>query len=126
MDPTTDRTTKYVIGCLHAAHGVYMIAAGLGLGVFAWILPTLLVKVVDAGVIDPTDVPRVARQVIEHRHLMPLVALPVIAFGLLGMRRVPPAWLWVVLGYCALLAPAMMLVYTFIVTIGLLYSYQSL
>ena len=69
---------------------------------------------------------RSLRAVIEHRHLMPLVAIPVIAFGLLGMRRVPPAWLWVVLGYGSLLAPAMVLVYTFVVTIGLLYMFTPL
>jgi len=124
MDPTTTRTS--LIGWLHAAHGAYMIAAGLGLGVFAWILPTLLVKVVDSGVIDPTIVPRIARQVIDHRHVMPLVAIPVIAFGLMGIKRVRPAWLWVVLGYVSLLAPAMVFVYTFVVTIGLLYRYTPL
>ncbi len=124
MDPTTKRTS--LIGWLHAAHGTYMIATGLGLGLFAWILPTLLVKVVDSGVIDPAAVPRIARQVIDHRHLMPLVAIPVIAFGLMGIRRVPPAWLWVVLGYGSLLVPAFVLLYTFIVTIGLLYRFTPL
>ena len=124
MDPTTERTS--LVGCLHAAHGAYMIATGLGLGLFAWILPTLLVKVVDSGVIDPTVVPRIARQVIDHRHVMPLVAIPVIVFGLMGIKRVPPAWLWVVLGYVSLLAPAIVLVYTFVVTIGLLYRYTPL
>ncbi len=90
------------------------------------ILPTLLVKVVDSGVIDPTVVPRIARQVIDHRHLMPLVAIPVIAFGLMGIRRVPPVWLWVVLGYGSLLGPALVLLYTFLVTIGLLYKFTPL
>ncbi len=126
MDPSTERPSKSLIGCLHAAHGTYMIATGLGLGLFAWILPTLLVKVVDSGVIDPGAAPRIARQVIDHRHLMPLLAIPVIAFGLLGIRRVPPAWLWVVLGYGSLLVPAFVLLYTFIVTIGLLYRYTPL
>ena len=123
---TAERPSTTLVGCLHAAHGAYMIAVGLGLGLFAWILPTLLVKVVDSGVVDPTVLPGIARQVIDHPHLMPLVAMPVIVFGLMGIRRVPPAWLWVVLGYGSLLVPALVLVYSFVVTIGLLYRYTPL
>ena len=126
LDPIAERPSTSLIGCLHAAHGVYLIIAGLVLGLFTWIIPTLLVKVVDSGVVDPTIVPPVARLVIDHRHLAPLIAVPVIAFGLAGVRKIPPAWLWVVLGSVSLLLPTLLLLYTFVVTIGLLYRYTPL
>ncbi len=126
MGPIAERPSTSLIGRLHAAHGVYLIIAGLVLALFTWIIPTLLVKVIDSDVVDPTIVPPVARLVMDHRHLVPLVAVPAIAFGLAGVRRIPPAWLWVVLGSVSLLLPTLLLFYTFVVTIGLLYRYTPL
>ncbi len=126
LDPIAERPSTSLIGWLHAAHGVYLIIAGLVLALFTWIIPTLLVKVIDSDVVDPTNVPPVARLVIDHRHLVPLAAVPVIAFGLAGVRKIPPAWLWVVLGSVSLLLPTLLLLYTFVVTIGLLYRYTPL
>ncbi len=113
-------------GCLFAAHGLYMIGAGLALAAFGLILPTLLVKVVTSGVIDPGSVAPVARMVIDHRGLMPLIAAPAIVFGVLGVMKLRPHWLWAALGFLSILLPGVLLIYTFLATVGMLYQVNPL
>lgn len=122
MDEATRRSLKTAAGCLYAAHGVYMIAAGLALAAFAWIIPMLLVKVVHSDVIDPHAVPRSAMLAIDHRALMPLLAIPAIAFGVAGVCRLKPHWLWATLAFIALLLPGLFLIYVFMVTMAQLYQ----
>jgi hypothetical protein len=101
---------------------VYLILAGGALGFLSWFIPSMLVKVVNSDVIDPRSVPETARQVIAHRDSMPLLGLPVIIFGLMVINKVPWRWLWVLLGLLSMLLPMVLLIYTFIATIGLLYQ----
>ncbi len=108
-------------GCLYAAHGAYLIVAGLFLAAFSWIIPILLIKVVNSGVVEQRHLPDLARGVLEHRALMPLLALPCIVFGLLLVNKVPSRSVWLVLGLLSTAIPAGLLIYTFVVTIGLLY-----
>ena len=124
--PNQQKPFASLSGCLFSAHGLYTILAGAALAVFGWILPTLLVKVVDSGVFDPGSVAPVARQVIEHRSLMPLIALPAIVFGVLGVIKLPPHWLWAALGFLSILLPGVLLIYTFLATVGMLYQVNPL
>ncbi len=126
MDTTAERPAKTLIGWLFAAHGLYVIIAGAAVAVFAWIIPMLLVKVVNSDVIDPRSVPWAARLAIEYRALMPLIAAPAIACGVAGLCKIRPHWLWASLGFVALLAAAMFLLYTFIVTMAQLYQINPL
>ncbi len=120
MDAT--RPSQSVSGCLYAAHGAYMILAGLLLAVMCWLIPSLLAKVADSDVVDPDQLPALARWVLDTGDLMPLLALPVIVFGLIAVNKVRWPLLWVILGMVSMLLPAALLVYTFVVTIGLLYQ----
>ena len=126
MDSSAEQPVKSAIGCLAAAHGLYLVVAGLALAVFAWLIPMLLVKVVESDVIDPGSVPRAARLAIDNRGLMPIIAVPVIVFGVMGLCKVRPHWLWATLGLLALLLPGLFLLYTFLVTIAQLYQVNPL
>ncbi len=120
------RPSQSVSGCLYAAHGAYMILAGLILAVMCWLIPRLLAKVADSDVVDPDQLPALARWVLETGDLMPLLTLPVIVFGLIAVNKVRWPLLWVILGMVSMLLPAALLVYTFVVTIGLLYQMPEL
>ncbi len=124
--PAAEHPSHTVSGCLYAAHGAYMILAGLILAVMSWLIPLLLVKVVSSDVVDTDQLPRVARWMLERRELMPLLALPVIVFGLIAVNRVRWPLLWAILGLVSMLVPAALLVYTFVVSIGLLYRVQEI
>lgn len=126
MNAHEARPLSSLKGWLYAAHGIYLILAGLALAVFCWLIPTLLDKVVSPDVIDPGQVPALARGVIEHRALMPLTALPAVLLGVASVSKVPLRWLWVALGLLSLLAPTVILLYTFVVTVGQLYREQPL
>jgi hypothetical protein len=86
----------------------------------------LLVKVVASDIIDPQSVPGAARFAIDNRAVMPLLAAPAIAFGVAGICKIRPHWLWAALGFLALLLAAMFLLYTFIVTMAQLYQINPL
>ena len=124
--PTQQKPPARLSGCLFAAHGLYTIVAGIALAVFGWILPTLLVKVLDSGVFDPGDVAPLARLVIEYRHLMPLIAVPAIVFGVFGVTKLRPHWLWATLAFLSILLPGVLLIYTFLATVGMLYQTNPL
>jgi threonine/homoserine efflux transporter RhtA len=109
-------------GCFYIAHGIYLIGAGIAVGVFCWVIPYLLNQVATSSLIEPEQIPAAAWRVLEHRNLMPLLALPAVILGVVSLFKVPGRWLWVTLGAIALAAPAVILVYTFVVTIGLLYQ----
>lgn len=122
----TERPAQSAIGCLAAAHGLYLVVAGLALAVFSWLIPMLLVKVVESDVIDPQSVPRVARLAIDNRGLMPLLAVPAIVFGVMGLCKVRPHWLWASVGLLALLLPGLFLIYVFMVTLAQMYQLNPL
>ena len=126
MESNAQQPAKSLVGWLFAAHGLYVIIAGVALAVFAWLIPMLLVKVVDSDVIDPRSVPAAARFAIDNRAVMPLLAAPAIAFGVAGICKIRPHWLWATLGFLALLLAAMFLLYTFIVTMAQLYQINPL
>ena len=113
MESNAQQPAKSLVGWLFAAHGLYVIIAGVALAVFAWLIPMLLVKVVDSDAID-------------NRAVMPLLAAPAIAFGVAGICKIRPHWLWATLGFLALLLAAMFLLYTFIVTMAQLYQINPL
>jgi hypothetical protein len=101
---------------------VYLILAGIVVAAFCWVIPYLLQQVADSELIDPDQVRPLARGVLEHRDLMPWLGLPAVIFGVVTLFKAPLRWLWVTLGALALVAPAVILIYTFVVTIGLLYQ----
>ncbi len=103
-----------------------MIFAGAAVALMSWLIPTLLAKVVASDVIDPRDVSATARQVIEHRALMPLMGLPAVVLGVVVLRKVRLRWLWTALGLLSTVLPMLLLVYVFIATIGLLYQPREL
>lgn len=116
------RYSHTVSGCLYAAHGVYMIGAGLALAVFCWLIPMLLVKVTSSEVVEVERLSPTARWVLDYHDLMPLMAIPVIVLGVVALNKVPLRLLWTILGVIALLVPAALLIYTFVATIALLYD----
>jgi hypothetical protein len=126
MESNAQQPAKSLVGWLFAAHGLYVIIAGLAVAVFAWLIPMLLVKVVNSDIIDPRSVPGAARFAIDNRAVMPLLAAPAIAFGVAGICKIRPHWLWAALGFLALLLAAMFLLYTFIVTMAQLYQINLL
>ena len=103
-----------------------MIFAGLVLAFFCWLIPRLLVKVVESDVARESEIPAVALWVVGNREFMPLLSLPVIVIGLVALTKIRPRWLWAVLGLGSMLLPAVLMIYTFIVSIGILYEYQEL
>jgi hypothetical protein len=117
-----ERVLASLKGCFYISHGVYLAGAGIVVGVFCWVIPYLLQQVVASDVVDPRDVPALAQRVLDHRNLMPLLALPAVALGVVSLLKLPHRWIWVVLGSLALAAPVLILLYAFIVTIGLLYQ----
>ncbi len=126
MDATSQRSAKTLISWLFAAHGLYVIIAGAAVAVFAWIIPMLLVKVIDSDVVDAGSVPWAARFAIDNRALMPLIVAPAIACGVAGICKARPRWLWATLGFMSLLLAALFLLYTFIVTMAQLYQVNPL
>jgi hypothetical protein len=119
---SAERPLASVKGCLYAAHGAYLVLAGLVVAVFCWVIPHLLQEVAGSDLVEPDQVRPLARWVLEHRTLMPLLGLPAVVFGLVVLFKAPLRWLWVTLGVLALLGPGVILIYTFVVTIGLLYQ----
>jgi hypothetical protein len=119
---SAERPLASLKGCLYVAHGAYLILAGLAIGVFCWVIPYLLQSVTASDLIDPDDVRPLARWVLDHRDLMPLMGLPAVLLGVVTLFKVPLRWLWVALGVVSLIVPGVVLIYTFVVTIGLLYQ----
>ena len=119
---TTERPLATLKGWLYVAHGAYLILAGLVIAAFCWVIPYLLQKVTASDLIDPDQVRPLARSVLDHRNWMPLLGLPAVIFGLLTLFKTPLRWLWVTLGIVFLIVPGVVLIYTFVVTIGLLYQ----
>jgi Na+/H+ antiporter NhaC len=117
-----DHATQTVTGCLYAAHGLYTIIAGIALALFCWLIPMLLVKVTSSDVVDAERLSPTARWVLDNRELMPLMAIPVVVLGVVALNKVPLRLLWTILGVLALLVPAALLIYTFVVAIALLYN----
>ena len=93
-----------------------------------WFLPQfvysvfLLQKVTGSDLIDPDRVRPLARSVLDHRDWMPLLGLPAVIFGLVTLFKTPLRWLWVTLGVVSMIVPGVILIYTFVVTVGLLYQ----
>ena len=119
---SVERPLATLKGCLYVAHGAYLILAGLVIAAFCWVIPYLLQKVTGSDMIDPDQVRPLARSVLDHRDWMPLLGLPAVIFGVATLFKTPLRWLWVTLGVVALIVPGVVLVYTFVVTIGLLYQ----
>ena len=121
-----DRQLAAAKGCLYAVHGAYMIIAGLCLAVFCWLIPWLVEKIVNSDVVDRDRLPALAAAVLDHRGLMPLTAAPAIVLGLVVLRKVPGRMAWTIVGVVWTLVPAALLIYTFVVSMGLLYQFQPL
>ncbi|MHC4128533.1 MAG: hypothetical protein ACYTF2_07460 [Planctomycetota bacterium] len=119
---SAERPLASVKGCLYVAHGAYLVLAGLVVAVFCWVIPYLLQEVAGSELVDPDQVRPLARWVLDHRNIMPLLGLPPVIFGLVALFKAPLRWLWVTLGVLSLLAPGVILIYTFVVTVGLLYQ----
>jgi hypothetical protein len=111
-----------VKGCLYVAHGAYLVLGGIVVAAFCWVIPYLLQDVAGSELIDPDQVRPLARRVLDHRDVMPLLGLPAVIFGLLVLSGAPLRRLWVTLGVLSLLVPGAILIYTFVVTVGLLYQ----
>ncbi len=122
MGTSARQTSTSVKGYLYTAHGIYLVLAGLVVAAFCWVIPYLLQRVVGSELIEPDQVRPLARGVLDHRDLMPLLGLPAVVFGVASLVKLPLRWLWVTLGAISLIVPAAILVYTFVVTIGLLYQ----
>jgi hypothetical protein len=119
---TGERPLASLKGCLYIAHGAYLILAGLVIAVFCWVIPYLLQQVMASDMIEPDQVRPLARSVLDHRNWMPLLGLPAVTFGIVSLFKAPLRWLWVALGVVALIVPGVVLIYTFVVTVGLLYQ----
>ncbi|MHC4080340.1 MAG: hypothetical protein ACYSU2_03375 [Planctomycetota bacterium] len=123
MDTSSiERPFASLKGFLYVAHGAYLVLAGLAIAAFCWVIPYLLQQVVDGELIHPDQVRPVARGVLAHRDWMPLLGLPAVICGVVTLFKVPLRWLWVTLGVLSLMVPGIILIYTFVVTIGLLYQ----
>ncbi len=111
---------------LAAIHGVYLIGAGTALAGLSWLLPHLLAKLQVSGAIDHAEIPLLGRLVIDHRGWLPLLAVPVVIFGLLLTAGARHRWVWLILGVMSLGIPAAILIYAAVVWIGSLYVYRPL
>jgi hypothetical protein len=119
---SAERPLASLKGWLYVAHGAYLILAGLVIAAFCWVIPYLLQKVTASDLIEPDQVRPIARCVLDHRDWMPLLGLPAVIFGIMTLFKTPLRWLWVTLGVVALIVPGVVLIYTFVVTVGLLYQ----
>jgi len=116
------RAVKTAKGCLYAAHGIYLLGAGLCLAVLSWLLPGWLAKIADSEVVDASKLPALARWVTTHRATMPLMALPVVLCGVVMLFRVRWRWVWLVAGSIALIVPAAILIFAFVAYMAGVYS----
>ena len=119
---SAERPLASVKGCLYVSHGVYLILAGIVVAAFCWVIPYLLQQVVGSDLVDPDQVRPLARFVLDHRDQMPLLGLPAVVCGVASLFKLPLRWLSVAIGLLSLIVPVVILVYTFVVTIGLLYQ----
>ncbi len=128
MPSTTESKPRLsgVTRWLAAIHGVYLILAGTALAGLSWLLPHLLAKLQVSEAIDQPEIPLLGRLVIDHRGLLPLLAVPVVIFGLLLTAGARLRWVWHTLGVMSLLIPAALLIYTAVVWIGSFYVYRPL
>jgi len=128
MPSTTESKPRLsgVTRWLAAIHGVYLILAGTALAGLSWLLPDRLAKLGESGAIDQAEIPWLGRLVIDHRGWLPLLAVPVVIFGLLLTTGARLRWVWLILGAMSLLIPAALLIYTAVVWIGSLYVYRPL
>ncbi len=101
---------------------MYLIIAGLGLAVLCWVIPLLLHKILRSDVVEESSLPPLVLSIDAHRHLMPLLALPTIAFGIVMLFKVPWRYVWLGLGLLVMLVPAVLLLYVFVVAMSALYD----
>ncbi len=120
--PRLSGVTKW----LAAIHGVYLIVAGIALAGLSWLLPHLLAKLAVSGAIDEAEIPSLGRLLIDHRGWLPLLAVPVVIFGLLLTAGARLRWVWHIVGVMSLGIPAALLIYAAVVWIGSLYVYRPL
>ncbi len=106
--------------------GVTMMLTGLGLCAAWWFIPAQLVKIREQDVFDPSELPALARALVDARSWMPLSALPLLLFGALLIAQAPGRRAWLCAGFAWMVGLTGLLLYTAVVWIGALYQYRPL
>ena len=118
---TNAPTTRSLRG-LFVANGLYYIVAALGLGVGCYLMPSFPQMIVDNDVADLDDLPSGVAWMMDHRLVLSLLALPLLACGVILVATTKLKWVWTIVGLLAAIVPLAAVMYCFIAAMALLYD----
>ena len=111
---------------LFVTNGLYYIAMALGLAVGCYLMPSFPQMIVDNNVTDIDDLPAAVRWMMDHRIALPLIALPLLACGVILTITSKLKWVWTIIGLFAAIVPLAVVMYCFIATLAPLYDPKPL
>ena len=111
---------------LGVSSGVYAIGGSVGCGLLGWLVLRLLAPLAADPPYPASQVPAFVRWCVEHRLVIPLLAVPAFACGLLLLRAPRRIIALVVISMLAMVLPAGVAMYCFLRLIAPMYQYQPL
>lgn len=106
--------------------GVAIIIAALLSAFFSWLALHFLAPIAADPPYPAAEIPAFVRGCVEHRGLVPLLALPALLCGALLVRAGRRSIALLVLGSLALAVPFVVVIACFLAIVGPMYSYREL
>ena len=119
---TPDGKSAHRSRWLFVANGLYYIIAALGLGVACFLMPSFPQMIVDNNMVDPDYLPGAVRWMMDHRVANSLLALPLLACGVILTITSNLKWVWTIIGLFAAIVPLAVVLYCFIAAMAQLYD----
>lgn len=111
---------------LGVGSGVYAIGGSIVCGLLAWVVLWLLAPLASDPPYPPEEIPASVRWCVEHRLVMPLLAAPAFALGLVLLRAPRRTMLLVVASTLAMMIPFAVAIYCFFRLVAPMYVYRPL
>ena len=113
---------RSAIRWLFVTNGLYYIVAALGLGVGCYLMPSFPQMIVDNDMADLDDLPNAVVWMMDHRLVLSLLALPLLACGVILVATTKLKWVWTIVGLFAAIVPLAAVMYCFIAAMAVLYD----
>lgn len=122
MQDKNESTASNAKRWLFRFSGLYYIIAAIVLGIGASMMPRMLDVVIKNDLASRNDLPAMAKWCMDYRSLLPLLALPTLACGIILIVNPKRKWLMNILGSISMLLPLAAILYCFIAAASQLYN----
>jgi hypothetical protein len=115
-----------LIGRSSTAFAIYLVVGALACAALCWLPLHLLSDLVADPPYPKTEIPGHVRAAVEHRALVPLLALPALACGIALLRESAPKRTLITAGTAALVVPVVVTLYCVVRLVAPLYEMHEL